>query len=157
MPIDANGIIVGRKSRVMMVFDPPHVPGLGAGGDVDDHRRQPQNLLEQQLHQMGLAAAGGPMSRKLFWQHVLALGPVEVDALDALDVAVGHQRDRPPRLVLPAITCLLQLLEDLLRRNDGQLQDELDEVLEPGFPVLLEVLHRLGFARHVVGPSSSLY
>jgi hypothetical protein len=119
-----------------------HVAGLRVSGDVDDHRGQAQDLLEQQLHQVGLAAAGrSDQQRVALGQQLLALRAVQVDALDAPDVAVRHQRDGPARLALAAVAELVQTLEDRFRREAGEILDEFDEVLEAGFPVLLERLH----------------
>src|SRR4051794_13494269 len=55
---------------------------------------------------------------------------------------IGHERDRAPGLGLPAVAKLLQLREDGLRRKDGKVAHELDEMLESRLPVLLERLHR---------------
>src|SRR5206468_3583055 len=66
---------------------------------------------------------------------------VQVDPLDASDVAVGHQRHRAARFVLAPVAELLEAREDLSRRRNRQIPDELDEVLESRFSVLLERLH----------------
>ena len=141
-------VVVGRvqepgDDRIRILAD---IAGLRIGGDVDDHRRQPQDVLEEQLDEMGLAATGRPDEQVVrFGQQILALGAIQVDALDALDVAIGHQRGhRAPRLVLlrDSPPPPLQLRENLLGRNDGQLANELDEVLEPRLAILLQILHR---------------
>jgi hypothetical protein len=119
-----------------------HVPGLGVGGDIDDHGGEAEDLLEQQLDQVGLAAAGRSDQQGVaLGQQLLALGAVQVDALDAPDVPVGHQRHRPPRLALAAVAQLLQPLEDGLRREAREILHEFYEVLEARFSVLLERLH----------------
>jgi hypothetical protein len=118
-----------------------HVPGLRVGGDVDAHRRQVQDVLEQQLDQVALAAPGRTRQQHVgLGQQLLALDAVEVDALDAPHVPVGRQRHRPARLDLAAITQLLQLGEDRPRREHGQIAHELDEMFEPRLAVLLERL-----------------
>jgi hypothetical protein len=91
---------------------------------------------------VGLAAAGRSDEQGVaLRQQELALGAVEVDALDAADMAIGHQRDRAPGLALAAVAQLLEPLEDHLRRKDREILHKFYEVLEPRLSVLLERLH----------------
>ena len=116
MPIEASS---GLSSRRMQQAGQdgggvlPDVPGLGVGRDVDDHGGQAQHLPEQQLDQVGLAAAGGADEQGIgLGQELVALGPVQIDAPDAADVAVGHQGNGPPRLSLPPVPELVQPSEN---------------------------------------------
>jgi hypothetical protein len=128
------------ENRARILAD---VASFRIGGDVDDDGGQVQDLLEQQLDQKGLAAPGGSDEQGVgLGQQVLALDPVDVDALDAANVAVGHERNRPARFVLATIAQLLQPAVDLTRRQHGKFLGEPDHLLETGPPRLLELFHR---------------
>ena len=146
---DADGsqqrIVVGcmQKAGENRAWVLSHVASFRIGGDIDDHSGQVQDLLEQQFDQKGLAAPGGSDEQGIgFGQKVFALDPVDVDALDAADVAVGHERYRPARLVLSAVAEFLKPPVDLTRRQHRKFLGEPDQVLKTGPPRLLELFHR---------------
>ena len=130
-------IVVGRmqkagENRAWILAD---IASFRIGGDVDDHRGQVQDLLEQQFDQKGLAATRGPDEQGVgLGQQVLALDPVDIDALNAAYVTVGHERNRPARFGLAAVAKLLQPSVDLPRRQYRKFLGEPDQVLETGPP-----------------------
>jgi len=102
-------------------------------------------VLEQELDEVGLAAAGRADEEVVrLGKDVLPLGTVEVNAFHALDVPVRHECDGAAGLLLPVVAELPEAREDLFRRNDGKLANELDKRLETRLPVLFEILHALG-------------
>ena len=141
-----GGVEQAGDDRVRVL---PDVAGLGVGRDVDQRGRQLEDLAEQGLDQEGLARAGRAHAQEVgLARQLAAIDAVDVDPLDPANVAVRHQAQRAPRRALAAVAVVLERAEHRGRRRRGQLAHELDEVLKPGLPVLLEVLHRLRFARH---------
>jgi hypothetical protein len=121
-----------RQDRDRILAD---VAGLGERRDVDHRRRQPQQLAEQRLDQERLARAGRPGQEVVgLARQLVAIGALEVDALDPPHVAIRHQAQRAPRLLLPAVAVVLELLPQQARPGIRQLAHHLQEVLETLLP-----------------------
>src|SRR5690606_38901525 len=108
--------------------------------------RQLEDLAEQELHHVRLAAPSRPDEQVVRLARQLATTrPIEVDALDPPHVAVCHQAQGAARVRLAAVAQVVELLEHRPRRLARNAAYELDEVLEAGFAKLtvpFHVVHR---------------